>query len=249
MRFLLVAMAVLLPFSASGAVILSNTPDSNKNVIGCYGGNSGNPQVGPCFTGTQLAANNHSSWLGVGWTMGANAYPFQEADVMLISVGFAPCNGCTNQFGGYLYSDNGGVPGNLISSLTPSPSETKGGLPVEYAYTPPSPITLQANTSYWLLLQASYPTFALLAGSDPLTGSGATYLGAFQSSSTPNSNAPIGANPVAASRSNNNTLQPYLVLKVDTGASAAVPEPSAFLLVAGGLAAAALRKLRMRQLS
>lgn len=234
MRVFFLSLVLVLPGTAAAATILANTPDSNtSHFAGCY---STNPNCNLVFPNNNV--NNKSSWLAIGWTMGANAYPFLSADVIQTQLGFAPSNGAAFTTG--LWSDSGGVPGALIASLTPSPSSVHASY-VAVTFTSSTPITLQANTTYWLVMTGLYPTFWLAPGATPFTSSGASYLGLLQSTSTAASNAPIGANPGAPLLSSPG-LQPYFVLSADTG-PASTPEPGT---IAIGVGLALLAVLRSR---
>lgn len=226
MRTFLLAMAALLPLPAAAATILGNTPDSNTSH----------------YAGNLVAVANQQQWVAIGWTMGSSSYTFSEIDVLLYTVGFAPCNSCA--FSGRLWSNNGGVPGTELAVLTPSLTDfksTPNGVPI--SFTSPSTITLAANTSYWLLMTPRYPTFLVLAGATPLSGPGATYLGVREGFSP--TGQPIGQNPTAADLSSPG-IQPYFVLSGETAAAPPVPEPGTWLVGAGLAMLAGLRVRRTR---
>ncbi len=72
------------------------------------------------------------------FTVGAGSYSLTS-----ISITFGSVSGTAPAFG--LYSDTGGHPGSLLAVLTPSGAISTG---VDI-FTPSTPITLLANTTYW----------------------------------------------------------------------------------------------------
>jgi len=56
----------------------------------------------------------------------------------------------------YLYTDNGGAPGSSVAALVNSNGVTTPVNAGQYAYVPgPTPVTLQTNTTYWIVTDAS----------------------------------------------------------------------------------------------
>lgn len=124
---------------ASANPILSNLPGNSSGT----GTNLG--------IGTDLADRSKA----VGLTMGAESLDFISMVAMMSNTG------ATVDLIGGIYSNNGGNPGTLLASFTPV-SVASGTTAQQFTLTVAGGFTLQANTSYWFLLDGPSFTNSLL---------------------------------------------------------------------------------------
>lgn len=120
-----------------------------------------------------------------------------------------------------IFSDAGGVPGAALTTLD-NPGSFAAGIG-DYAFTPSSSFTLDADTSYWIVASSSLSTYSWKASSPAETPTGlATHLG-----------ATFGAFPPSSS---SGILNTYFV------DATVVPAPGSLALL--GLAGLAVRRRR-----
>lgn len=65
-----------------------------------------------------------------------------------VSVSLANANGSGGHFTLSLYNDAGGSPGSSLAALSGNSTPTSAGI---YTYTNAAPLTLSANTTYWIV--------------------------------------------------------------------------------------------------
>ena len=169
-------------------------------------------------------------WMAVGFTMGATAYVLTGARVEIQNQG--PKSG--SPFSAALWSNNGGVPGTDLLDFSFSATNSHIDL------TAPSPFTLDAGTSYWVMVVGSGQQLRWQNTSQTPQGPGGVYLGIEQSPQGVGS-AP-GANPIAGIASVPGT-PPFFEVDGDPVNSSS-PEPGSMTLLATALAALlAVRRL------
>lgn len=176
-------------------------------VLGLAVATAGRATAGPTLVIGNLPGNNNNlANIGegltadVGFTMGSTSYTLADATLEL-RLGAPSSNAPLLQ----LRADTSGSPGAVLETFTTPGSLPTGDNPI--TFTPSTPFTLQANTSYFLYLTSSTTTGAFYnwLGSNPVvnpTGPGATYLAGSASPTGP------------------------LSFQVDGTVVAAVPEPS-----------------------
>lgn len=150
--------------------------------------------------------------LAADFSTDSSAYGLSSVTLLLReeSVGTASLN---------LYSDNGGIPGFLLGTLTSSGSYSSNLADTVFTA---SGITLAANTTYWLVLGASSGTFEW-SWTATNSGSGAGYTG--------NSAYFDGSYWYGTSG-----VYPYqLSVTANPAGTSAVPEPASFGLFAATL--------------
>jgi len=164
-RYWLAAVTVLLTTGAIPAradLIIGNLPGNNSNVsvIGALG-----------------------STAAMGFTMGSSSYTLTDAELVLtLTAPTASPPSLSNAPLLQLRSDVSGAPGaSLLTFTNPDFTKVTPLTPSTFTFTPSTPFTLQANTSYFLYLASSTTLGApfLWDASKPAvtpTGSGATYL-------------------------------------------------------------------------
>jgi len=166
--------------------------------------------------------------LAAGFTMGSTAQNLGSATIRLSAVGIASFP--TSVVQASLYGDAGSNPVNpVLVTFTPAAGTiTQASLDV--VLTPTSPFTLDASTTYWLVVQAAASVEKDLGWDgavSPATGSLASYVGARQSAGFVPPTDVTGGN---------------LIFAID---STVVPEPGPGLLVMTGvLGLAAIRRRR-----
>jgi hypothetical protein len=169
MRLLLALVALSAASSAWGSVILTAYPQSAN------GGSTlnGTPPIN----------------VAGGFTMGGTASPLTSAKVQFGAVGIAQF--ATSLVSADLYGGTGGATGTptgspLVSFVIP-PGTIAGGA-TDVTMTPASPFTLQASTSYWLVMHADPSVAGNLSvntAPNPAAGAFATYSGFTQDGSLP----------------------------------------------------------------
>jgi len=120
-----------MPSASSAAVIVANTGGTNN-----AGGQGSTLLLGAGFLSPTVATTITSVVLPLDVN---NANPDSGA------VGLS------------LYSNNGGVPGTLLSALGSSAVPSAAPL-ANYLFTPGAPVNLAASTQYWLVLSCACPS-------------------------------------------------------------------------------------------
>lgn len=153
------AACLLLATSVQAQVLLSNLPGTGSG------------------TGTNLGLGTDGAdrTKGVGLTMGAQSLDFHSMVALISNTSPA------STLSGGIYSDAAGNPGVLLAAFDPVP--IPANMPVgEVTITTAAAFTLQANTSYWFVLDG--PTFtnsllwqSLTPNTAPTPGPGITFLG------------------------------------------------------------------------
>ncbi len=208
------ALAAVAPQASKAGTILSNT----------YNGIS----VAGNDTATVNPGTVHG-WMAVGWTMGSDNYDFTSAQMLITNQG-----GVTGStFSTSLWSDSSGTPGTELASLSSSAITTFITL------TPNAPFTLEANTTYWIMIVNSKTQFRLYGADNAPSGTGATYVGVKQSD--PSISSAPGTNPVEAITFPSPNPA-YLVLS-GTLESSGTPEPGTWALMAGTAVVLAARRV------
>ena len=185
----------------------------------CLGGTAIGSRAATILTDNLSAASAGSDsvsgdvLLGADFSTDSSAYRLDSVTLLLRedTAGAASLN---------LYSDNGGIPGSLLSTLSSSGSYSSSLL--EAVFTA-SGVTLEANTTYWLVLEASSGAFEW-SWAATNTGSGSGYTG--------NSAYFDGSYWYGTSG-----VYPYQmsVTADPAGASSEAPEPTSFGLVMAAL--------------
>ena len=196
--------AVVLATEVKGSIVLSNLPGNGD------------------YTGAAFPLST-SDWAAVGLTTGPVPAMFESL------IGYFSGGGPKSDVGGWIYSDIGGAPGASVATFVSQyvPLST----PAVYALTTTSPCILQANTSYWFVVDDFSPLawYADTASTVPVAAPGYSFLG-YQS--TANSGAtwtPISGNYTVA-------------IEVQE-----VPEPSAAVaMLLGATGLLALRRQRRK---
>jgi hypothetical protein len=196
---LVMVVALSVVPAASGAVILTAYPQASSGAFTL----NGSPPIN----------------IAGGFTTATTPFVLTSAKVQFSAVGVAQFS--TSQIAADLYGGTGGPTGEpsgapLISFVIPA--GTISGNATDVTMTPGSPFTLQASTSYWLVLHADSSVVGNLAvnsAPNPATGSFATYVGMTQDGSLP----PQGRNGA------------NLLFEID---GRSVPEPSAICSLALG---------------
>jgi hypothetical protein len=152
-------------------------PPAESQVLG--GGNPilSNLPATPTTTGTNLGLGTDlaNRAKAVGLTMGSSAMEF-DSMVALISNGTP-----ASTLSGGIFSNVGGNPGLLLAAFTDVPVAASAAVS-QVAVTTAAPFTLQANTSYWFVLDGPNTTNSLLWNSitpntAPTAVVGVTFLG------------------------------------------------------------------------
>ncbi len=95
----------------------------------------------------QSTAEHNGIWntesLAAAFTVGNTA-----AALASVSVSLANANGSGGHFNLSLWSDSGGSPGSSLAVLAGNNTPTSAGI---YTYATASPLTLAANTTYWIV--------------------------------------------------------------------------------------------------
>jgi hypothetical protein len=124
---------------------------------------------------------------GGGWCLGAGTWTATGVHTPAgsgytldsINARIQDASGNGDPFAFDLYNDNGGAPGSLIASIGNGFGHGSGTSDI-FTVTPNSPISLSANTTYWIVLSTSSGAGCTLAwadtGSNP-AGSIFTYVG------------------------------------------------------------------------
>jgi hypothetical protein len=157
------------------------------------------------------------------FTMGSQAYSLSDAQITLT---FSPPSSTTFE----LESDSAGQPSGTVLSTFDNPILLSGLR--TYTFTPDSPFTLAANTTYWLVgstTDSSTTDWVASAPATNPTGSGATF-GSYASSSD------AGATW--------NASFPTTQFQLD---GAAIPEPSSLFLTGTGICVVATVGLLRRR--
>jgi hypothetical protein len=182
----------------------------------------------PAVGGTIIIGNNfvagasplnevfNRGWMAVGFTMQSDS-DFTGAVIDIGTSG--PPTG--DAFSVSLWSDSAGSPGTDLLALNNSAASGLINL------TPASSFTLNAGSSYWILVVSNKKSLTWLQGDAEPAGAGATWLGFEQSSG---GNSTPGANPTAGSTA----AFPYF--EVDGPAAATSPEPGSLMLLSGAAA-------------
>jgi hypothetical protein len=89
----------------------------------------------------------NSQYIGSSFTTDSNSYTLNSVTARFDE--FAEANLYLN-----IFSDNSGIPGTLIGQLSPTQNIIPGNIN-NYVFTPNSPVTLAANTNYWLTGESS----------------------------------------------------------------------------------------------
>lgn len=166
------------PALVSLAVVCAgwSTPAGADLLIGNMPGNDG--------TGTYLNgdANSLDNSKAAGFTMPAGTGYFLDTVVMRLEIIEAANNPVVQ-----IWSNSGGIPGTPLVTLT-NPPFTIGGI-FSYAFTPPSPVTLEAGQTYWVVIyndSAGADRFEWFANSPAITPAGlATNAGYLYSTGPP----------------------------------------------------------------
>jgi hypothetical protein len=201
------------PASASLIIgdITAGSPVSSKNPVGNF-----------LFVG----GTGGGSTAAMGFTLGGADYALSSVEVLLTIVPGVAAPQLA------LYSDkksgSADVPNALLQTLATTTTTT--GTEIAYVYNPVSPITLAANTSYWLVMSSTAgqqtewdAIFAPPTGKLP-TGTGATAIAGSVTGTG-------GAVPATSS-----TVVGYY--EVDgTPAALPTPEPSGLVMAGAGLIA------------
>src|SRR5438552_8932827 len=106
--------------------------------------------------------------IAAGFTVPSTGYTVD--DVVLRLGNYDTTSGTAAAVG--FYTDNGGVPGSLVGSLLNAPSSSSTAIG-DFTFTPSGTVTLSANTSYWLLVDASNGSYQWWAPSSHQIPSGA----------------------------------------------------------------------------
>ena len=196
-RVLVAAVAALtVSASAMAQTIISNHP-----------GNDGSQTAG---------INDSTRTKGMGFTMPSGLDYTLDAVTLRLDITTVDVSPLIE-----IYSDAGGVPGTSLTTLN-NPAAFDLGIG-DYAFTPASSFTLEADTSYWIVASSSLATYSWKASSPSLTPTGvATHLG-----------ATFGAYPPSGS---SGILTTYFV------DATVVPAPGSLALL--GLAGLAVRRRR-----
>src|SRR3954454_15655603 len=153
----------------SGAVILTSYPQTSNGAFTL----NGTPPLN----------------VAGGFTMGATPVDLTSAKVQFSAEGIAQFS--TSHIAADLYGGTGGPTGmpsgSPLVSLT-IPAGTDAGRARDVTMTPASPFTLEASTSYWLVLHTDSTVDGRLGvnvAPNPATGLFATYAGVTQDGSLP----------------------------------------------------------------
>lgn len=193
--------------AATAALTVSATALAQTTIISNHPGNDGSQTAG---------INDGSRTKGVGFAMpGGLDYTLDSVTLRLdiTSVDIAPLV--------EIFSDAGGAPGASLTTLM-NPGSFSLGID-DYAFTPTSSFTLEADQSYWVVASSTLGTYNWKASSPSETPTGlATHIG-----------ATFGAYPPVGSSS---ILTTYFV------DATVVPAPGSLALL--GLAGLAARRRR-----
>jgi len=124
-----------------------------------------------------------------GFTLGGTAFNLTSATVEFSAVGIAQFP--TSDIAADLYGGTGGPSGTPSGSPLVSftiPAGTIAGGANDITMTPASPFTMQASTTYWLVMRADASVggnLAVNSAANPATGPFATYAGMTQDGSLP----------------------------------------------------------------
>lgn len=127
--------------------------------------------------------------VAAGFTLGGTAFNLTSATVEFSAVGIAQFS--TSQIAADLYGGTGGPTGTPSGSPLVAftiPAGTIAGNVNDITMTPASPFTLQAATTYWLVMRASASVNGNLgvnSAANAATGPFATYVGMTQDGSLP----------------------------------------------------------------
>jgi hypothetical protein len=144
----------------------SNATISSATAMGTisYGGTDLSDNTQEPYYG-ELAASNSVDWPAASFTTGSDAQSLKSITVPLE----LESPGTVSLM---IYSDNGGVPGSHLATLT-SPASFSTTSHAMTTFTA-SGITLDPNTTYWVLLQSSGTVGVAAAANTTGTGSGFT---------------------------------------------------------------------------
>ena len=210
--FLGVVAVLAFELPASGAIIINN----------------------PFVDGNSQTAMADDRIKGMGFTMGGAAFDLNSVSLrMCFATGADVCTGIAGASLGIpvlrLFSDNGGLPGSELLTFT-NPAFGLGY--ADYTFLAPSAFTLQANTSYWLVLHSSNDGEFTWEANNPQT----TPSGAFA--------IHLGSLFGAAGAPTPPTVGSGILNIYSLDGTAVVPEPSTILLSIVGLGVIAGIRLR-----
>jgi hypothetical protein len=155
--------------------------------------------------------------LAVGFTMGSTAQNLGSATIRLSKIGIFSFP--TSVIQASLYGNAGANPVNpVLVTFTPAAGQIIEAPPLDVVLTPTSPFTLEASTTYWLVVEAPSVTKDLVWNTalSPATGTLASYVGSRSGSTVPPTDV----------------FSENFIFAIDT---TVVPEPGTLSLAALGL--------------
>ena len=154
-RCVFAAAALLsLNSSAFAAILIGNLPQPNDG------------------DGTQISAANPENQKALSFTV-SNA-PFDVSSIDLRLSGYRTSSGDVASVG--IYGDNGGTPGSLIGSIFNSPASASGNVGT-FSFS--GSATLEPNTRYWLVVDATAGDYYWRGASPAVAPSGAATFGSY----------------------------------------------------------------------
>lgn len=169
----------------------------------------------PGNDGSQSAAMGNGRIKAMGFTMPSGLGYFMDDATLRLNITALPVDPWIRVF-----DDVGGLPGAEVATLV-NPAISNTGI-ANYAFTPPSALTLQADATYWLVAYVHSGTYDWKASSPAQMPTGlATHAGCLWSG-TSGPNPPTTTSSIICSYAVNGTI---------------VPEPASLTLLAfAGLA-------------
>jgi hypothetical protein len=173
-------------------------------------------------TGASSAIIGTNTGKAVGFTMGSTGYDITSVTLRLLNVGNDSVNDLPSIT---IWTGDGNVPVAQVGGVFTNPVSYTPATGTNYTFTPAASITLAANQSYFLVVRGNNTAtnFTWLNGSPTVTPTGVagTAIARFGSGTPPSS--------WTSSSSNFNWFQ------IEGTVVSAIPEPSTYALVIGGL--------------
>jgi hypothetical protein len=224
-------------FVNQGSVTLYNTTGSTFSATAGQGGSgsgtgaagsAGTTSVGtpapllsniPSTNSTLSLGLFNTQAYGVGFMPAANT-PLSSIQVVLFPGSGATASGASMA----IFNDNGGKPGTAIQALTlTSPTSFTDQAQGTYTFSPSSPITLTAGTTYWVVLKWLAGFSFQWEDSDPqdsYTGSGATFVNTLFANPFNSSDPTATSWGKTEDLENNGPFEPQMQINGDNGAVA-----------------------------